>query len=120
MCRKKSVSISEETVTAFLKKVKKNDISADYNQEEYVNDRKVKVAVQQSISSCESIRSAISYIYRMCQVPIPKLMQDNLRMVLAGKRRAGIKEKEGLGLSITEGKNPFCKKHMNCLHNIIF
>jgi len=30
MGRKKSVTISEETVTPILKKVKKNDISADY------------------------------------------------------------------------------------------
>ena len=53
-----------------------------------MNDGKVEVAVQQSISSYKSIRSAISYIYRMCRVPMPKLMQDHLRMLLAGKRRA--------------------------------
>jgi len=120
MCRKKSVTISEETVTFFLKKVKKNDISADYNQEEYVNDGKVKVAVQQSISSYESIRSAISYVYRMYRVPIPKLMQDNLlRMILAGKRRAGIKKK-GLDYQSLKAKIPFRKKHMNCLQKHYF
>ena len=34
MGRKKSVAINEETVTAFFKKVKKNDNSVDFNREE--------------------------------------------------------------------------------------
>ena len=62
---------------AFLKKVKK-DSNLDLNAEEYVNDGKIEVSVQQSISSYESIRSSIGYIYKMCRIPIAKQMQDNL------------------------------------------
>jgi len=100
--------------------VKKNDISADFNREEYVNDGKVKVAVQQSISSYESIRSSINYIFRMCQVHMPKLMQDNLKMLLARKRRVGLKEKQGLGLSITEGKKTLSQEAYELLAKTLF
>jgi len=118
--RKKSVVINEETVTLFLKKMKKNDNSAHFNQEEYVNDGKVEVAAQQSISSYESIRSSIGLIYKMGQVPMPKLMQDNLKMLLSGKRRAGLEEKEGFGLSITEDKRPLSQEAYELLAKTLF
>ena len=56
----------------------------------------------------------------MCRVPMPKQMQDNLKMLLAGKRRAGLKEKEGLGLSITEGKRPLSQEAYELLAKTLF
>ena len=56
----------------------------------------------------------------MCRVPMPKLMQDNLKMLLSGKRRADLKEKEGLGLSITEGKRPLSQEAFELLAKTLF
>ena len=119
MERKKSAVINEETVKAFLKQVKKNSYS-DFYGEEYVNDGKVEVTVQQSMSSYESVRSSIGYIYKMCRIPMPKEMRDNLKMLIAGKRRAGLKEKEGLGLSIVEGKRPLSQEAYELLAKTLF
>ena len=64
----------------------------------------VQVEVQQSESSYQGIRSAISYIYKIAQVPMPEIMKGHLKNFLAGKRRTGLKEKQNLGLKIQEGK----------------
>ena len=98
----------------------KKDSNLDLNVEEYVNDEKIEVSVQQSISSYESIRSSIGYIYKMCRIPMPKQMQNNLKMLLAGKRRAGLKEKEQLGLTITEGKRPLSQEAYELLAKTLF
>ena len=116
MEKKKSAVISEETVKSFLKKMKKD---TNVSEEQKI-DGKVEVSVQQSISSYESIRSAIGYIYKMCRIQMPQHMQDHLRIFIAGKRRAGIKEKEELGLTITEGKRPLSQQAYELLAKTMF
>ena len=81
---------------------------------------KVEVNVQQSISSYESIRSAIGYIYKMSRISMPQHMQDHLRIFIAGKRRAGIKEKEELGLTINEGKKPLSQDAYELISKTFF
>ena len=71
-----------------------------------VGHSKVKLAVQQSASQYEGIRSSISYLYKMTRVMMPDEMANNLRSFIAGQRRTGTKEKQDLGLSLLEGKRP--------------
>ena len=83
-----------------------------------VGNSKVKLAVQQSASQYEGIRSSISYLYKMTRVVMPDEMANNLRSFIAGQRRTGSKEKQDLGLTILEGKRPISSEayELVCKH----
>ena len=116
MEKKKSAAISEEAVKSSLKKMKKD---TEFSEDQKI-DGKVEVSVQQSISSYESIRSAIGYIYKMCRIQMPQHIQDHLRIFIAGKIRSGLKEREERGRTISEGKRPLSQQAYELLAKTMF
>ena len=51
---------------------------------------------------------------------MPQHIQDHLRIFIAGKRRSGLKEKEELGLTISEGKRPLSQQAYELLAKTMF
>ena len=88
--------------------------------EQILSSGKAEVSVQQSISSYKTIRSSIGYIYKMARVPMPQYMRDHLKIFIARKRMAGLKEKEALGLTISEGKKPLSQEGYELIAKTFF
>ena len=102
MYKTNHVTIAEEAANDYLQKLGKNDVEITSDHVDV--DGKVLVSVQQSQSTYEGIRSALSWVYKMAHMEMPSEISHHLSVFLAGKQRTGIKEKENLGLSLTEGK----------------
>jgi len=74
------------------------------------NEETVDAYVLQSASSYEGVRSAIAYLYRISKVERPAELQSQMSQLLAGSKRTGRKEKQGLALKISEGKKRMTKE----------
>ena len=118
MGRKKSVSIRGETVKEYMKKVNKNPI--EFTDNHFDEQGKVGVSVQQSQSSYEGIRSAVAWIYKMARTPMPETMRSHLSVFIAGKQRTGLKEKENLGLSLSDGKKALGREAFELIAKTLF
>ena len=106
MLKKKVVLLDKDCVDDYAKSNKnENQVG-----EEHMHDEKVKVLVQQSISSYQHIRSFIKYLYRATGVSCPLEISNKLSTFIAGKKRVIRKEKQNLGLTITEGKKALSKE----------
>ena len=102
MYKTNHVMIAEGTANDYLRKLGKNDVKITSDHVDV--DGKVLVSVQQSQSTYEGIRSALSWVYKMAHMEMPSEISHHPSVFIAGKQRTGIKEKENLGLSLTEGK----------------
>ena len=102
LLKKNIVLIKTETAHKYMQTIKKE--VAEFDDEAIFDHDKIDVEVQQSESAYQGVRSAIGYVYKMACVRMPDYMVDHLRKFIAGKRRTGLKEKQHLGLKITEGK----------------
>ena len=118
MGRRKSVSIRGETVKEYMKKINKNPI--EFTDNHFDEQGKVGVSVQQSQSSHEGIRSAVAWVYKMTRTPMPETMRSHLSVFIAGKQRTGLKEKENLGLSLSEGKKALGREAFELIAKTLF
>ena len=92
--------INRDVAETALKKMPNSAQLTDAN----VVNGKVNAFVMQASSNYETIRSAVSYIYRRAGVEVPKDMARDFKKYIAGQKRTSLKEKQDLGLEIQEGK----------------
>ena len=60
--------------------------------------------VMQSTSNYEVISTAVAYIYKRTGIDMPTDITRNFKQYIADQKRTALKDKQDLGLEITEGK----------------
>lgn len=93
--------VDEDVAKDYLKESNK---SSEINEDVLVAGGQVRVKIQQSSAQYEGIRSAVAYLYKRARVDMPSTMQRDFKSFISGQRCTGLKEKQSLGLQITEGK----------------
>ena len=88
-------------------------------QENHLLDGKVKVFVQQSLSSYESVHSFIRYLHKVTRTPWPVGCQHQLSTFIA-KKRTILKQKQKLGLEIKEGKKSMSREAYLMIAKFLF
>ena len=78
-------------------KTRKN-ITFNINEANVVEGNKVCVMMQQSSLQYDSIRSAISCLYKIAWVPQPVQMKNEFSTFITGSRCIGLREKQSIGL----------------------
>ena len=82
MMTKRNYKVVDRNVAQdYLRQVNKN---IEINENDVMEGNKVRVAVQQSFSQYDGIRSAVGYLYKLARVQQPSKMQKNSVHLLLG------------------------------------
>lgn len=120
--KKNEVYVEKAAAHEYMKEISK-DISDDpivIDDDDVNEEGFVKCLVHQSSSQYSGIRSGISYVYKLANLPFPTELSRNLSKYISGIDRTIVKAKEKLGLSITEGKKPMSEDAFEELAGVLF
>lgn len=119
--KKRKVKVSKELIRE--RQRQRQDATANETTvaEGTVNQRtEVDVLVRCSDSTYEAIKSSISFLYTESNNKVPENIKAGLARYGKGGKRYGRQLKQDLGLKLTEGKHPICKKIYKKIAEFLF
>ena len=108
--------MDRDSAKSYIKQTKLNSKI----DKKHVVDGKVLVSTQQSQSQYDGIRSAIVLLYTLTHIAVPSDFDKEMKTYIAGLQQTGIKEKQQLGLKLSEGKKPITQAAFKFLAKSLF